>query len=292
MSKEPKISVIMSVRDGGEFLKSAIESILSQSYKDFEFLIANDGSVDNTVEILSEYAQLDSRIHIFNNEKSIGLPASLNILAQSARGCYLARMDADDISLKERLEIQFDYMERKISVDACFGSVNLITHEGIFLCMKWLPRDMNKVVKLLPYINCFAHPTAMIRASSFHKVGGYNELYLKGQDWDLWKRMVAESMRLEIIREVMLNYRLNQYGNSADLSSSSHKSKEFFEANILIQNGHRLKALSLLKSISIFEQPAIILRFCTPMHLFRFLVKIKAKYFYKSAQKILMDQQK
>ena len=107
--KNPKVTVLMSVYNGEKYLQEAIDSILEQTFKDFEFLIINDGSTDKTGEILESYHDL--RIKIINNEKNIGLTKSLNKGLKLARGEYIARQDADDISMPERLEKEVEFLE-------------------------------------------------------------------------------------------------------------------------------------------------------------------------------------
>ena len=118
MNKFDKLSVIMSVYNSEENLSDSIESILNQTYKNFEFLIMDDGSSDNSSEILGEYAKKDNRVKIFKNSDNLGLTKSLNILISSSKGEYLARQDSDDISSKDRFEKQLNYLSLN-NLDAC-----------------------------------------------------------------------------------------------------------------------------------------------------------------------------
>ncbi|MDA8524465.1 glycosyltransferase [Alphaproteobacteria bacterium] len=290
MSENPKITVMMSVRNGERYLEPAIESILMQSHTDFEFFITDDGSNDRTSSILTNYAERHPRIRIFQNESSLGLPSCLNMMAKQARGKYLARMDADDIAHNSRFERQVAFMDRFLDIDACFTNVNLMHASGRLICARRTPASLSAVLDILPFINYFAHPTAMIRNSSFKEIGGYNELFFKGQDWELWQRMVANGMRLEIIREVLLDYRLHTQGNSSQLSGSVMKSDAFSEANILIQNGCRAQALALLHKLSFFEFFEFLVRFLMPWSLFLFFIKLRAKHSRNSPQRKLLEQ--
>jgi glycosyltransferase involved in cell wall biosynthesis len=290
MPRSPKITVFMSVRNGERYLKPAIDSILIQSYTDFEFFITDDGSDDETPSILTKYADRHPQIRIFRNETSMGLPSCLNMMAGYARGKYLARMDADDIAHGNRFERQIEMMESQPDIDVCFADVNVMSEKGRIICVRRVPSGLKAILSLLPYINYFSHPTAMFRTSSFRKIVGYNELFLKGQDWELWQRMVAQGMRLEIIREVLLDYRLNMQGNSMKLSGTSMKSDAYFEANILIQNGQKARALSLFSKLSFFEYPEILIRFFMPRSLFLCLIMLRAKYSKNSPQQIILAQ--
>jgi glycosyltransferase involved in cell wall biosynthesis len=276
MSDNPEVSILLSVLNAGNFLEDSIHSIINQSFKNFELIITDDNSSDDSLKKLESFSKSDKRIRLYSNNTSRGLPTNLNKMASVARGKYFARMDADDICKQNRLQLQYSYMENNPSTDACFGEVNLIKHNGELICKKWMPKSISSVLEYLPYMNYFVHPTVMIRKSSFEEVGGYNELFLKAQDWDLWTRMVSSNMRLDIIRQVLLDYRINENGNSASLSSSSFKSKIFRYTSILIQNKNRFKALKLCYKIPFAELPEFFIRLILPMWIFRLMLKKRA----------------
>ena len=112
MNNTPEISLIMSVYNGEDYLREAIDSVLMQTFSAWEFIIINDCSTDGTAEILSEYAARDERIKVYTNEVNLRLPSSLNKALSYAQGKYIARMDADDICLPDRLEKQYEFMEK------------------------------------------------------------------------------------------------------------------------------------------------------------------------------------
>ena len=213
------------------------------------------------------------------------------MMAKIARGKYLARMDADDIAHVHRFKRQIEFMENRPDIDVCFTNVNFINDEGRFICARKTPSTIAATLDILPFINYFAHPTAFFRHSSFKMIGGYNELWLKGQDWELWQRMANAGMRMEIIGETLLDYRLNMTGSSLRLlSGSGAKSEMFLEANILAQNGQRIRALSLLPTLPFFERWELVVRALMPQKLFFILVKIWAKYSKNSVQNKLLAQ--
>lgn len=290
MTNHPSITVIMSVRNGEKYVEAAIDSILEQSYTDFEFFIMDDGSCDNTLSIITSYAKCSSQIRVFHNKTSQGLPTCLNSMAGHARGKYLARMDADDIAHENRFERQVEFMNLKPDVDVCFANVNLMDDEGQIVCARKVPSSSKSILKLLPYINYFAHPTALLRTSSFREIGGYDDLFFHGQDWELWQRMVSNGMRLEMINEILLDYRLNMQGNSMKLSGSRRKSDAFFIGNILITNGKRMEALLMILRLPIFEIPEYFIRLIMPNFLFLAMVKIRAQASNSSVQVMLMKQ--
>ena len=111
MNQLPKISLIMSVYNGEDYLAEAIESVLNQTFRDFELIVINDCSTDSTPEILNGFQERDNRVKVHTNEVNLRLPSSLNKAISLAKGKYVARMDADDICLPDRLEKQYDFME-------------------------------------------------------------------------------------------------------------------------------------------------------------------------------------
>jgi glycosyltransferase involved in cell wall biosynthesis len=124
MTPSPKISIMMSCFNAEETVQNSIDSILQQSYHQFEFLIMDDNSTDNTFKLIKENAKIDRRIRYFKNEVNLGLTKSLNILLEHSKGSYIARQDADDISLKSRLEIQINFLESSSSKVVTARAVN------------------------------------------------------------------------------------------------------------------------------------------------------------------------
>lgn len=164
-SNVPRISVVMSVYNGEKYLRESIESILNQTFSDFEFIVANDGSTDNTPQILEEYKNRDSRIKIIQQE-NIGLTKSLNKAINLANGEYIARQDVDDLSLPERLERQMKLFREKSNIDLIASWYYIIDGEGKVNLERKLP-DSKRVKKLLPFENLICHTSVMFKKSKF-----------------------------------------------------------------------------------------------------------------------------
>ena len=201
---KPSISVIMSVYNTPiEYLRSSVESILNQTYKDFEFLIVDDASDNvNVAEIIKSYH--DDRILFIQNKKNKGLTDNLNYMLEQSRGKYIARMDADDISLPERLEKQFNYMEKhpNVHVLGCFVKAD----SGVHKFGGNMSRQMRKA-KMLFYNAGICHPSAMMRKAFLleHDLS-YDAVCKKAQDYDLWTRCM-EWTDLMAYPEELLYYR-------------------------------------------------------------------------------------
>jgi glycosyltransferase involved in cell wall biosynthesis len=204
MNNNPKISVIMSVHNGETYLRESVESILDQTYRDFEFLIVDDGSVDRTGEILASYK--DRRIKIIT-QRNQGLTPSLNKAIQLARGEYIARQDADDRSSLHRLEREFEFMQVHTDVSLVGTHVSFINKDGKEFG-SWKPPESHGEIRkcLLEEGNAFCHGSVMIRKACLEDVGFYREAFEYTQDYDLWLR-ISEKYRVENIPDIFYQFR-------------------------------------------------------------------------------------
>lgn len=201
---KPIVTVLMAVRNGAAFLHEAVESILGQTLSDFEFLIVDDASTDDTNAIIRSYR--DRRIRLIENTGAMGLAASLNRGLEMARGSYIARMDGDDISLKYRLEKQVQFLEENHDVCVCGSWAQLIDEANHSLGIRRKPSgdEINAGYWLTSPI---IHPSAMIRRE---QLGGvrYDETLNCAQDYDLWFR-IARRCKVDNISEPLLQYRVH-----------------------------------------------------------------------------------
>jgi glycosyltransferase involved in cell wall biosynthesis len=204
--KNPTLSVIMVVYNGGVFLKEAIESVLVQTFGNFEFLIINDGSTDETIEIIDSFN--DERIIVFNR-KHYGLTSSLNFGLQKAKAPIIARMDADDICLPDRLKIQVIELEKRSDIAALGGSAAIIDELGRETGQLCIPPETDEdILKGILELrgNSLIHPTVVLRRDKLLAIGGYNERFLASQDVDLWLRLGAVG-KLGAVSAVVLKFR-------------------------------------------------------------------------------------
>jgi glycosyltransferase involved in cell wall biosynthesis len=204
MTKNPLVTVLMSVYNGEKYLAEAIESILSQTFMDFEFLIINDGSTDASRDIILSYD--DPRIALVDNDKNIGLTLSLNKGISLSKGKYIARMDADDISLPERLERQVEFMEANEDLAACGGWAYVIDGHGTLLYEARMEVDRDRILFDIFFGNQFVHGTIIFRKTIL-KSFLYNENIKYAQDYDLWFRLLASEKVLVNIPDFIMKYR-------------------------------------------------------------------------------------
>ena len=207
-NQTPKVSVCLSVYNSENYLREAIESILNQSFDDFEFLIIDDGSRDSSPEIIRFYAKQDQRIW-FHHRENRGIPKTRNEMLKQATGKYIAVMDADDIALPNRLVNQVQFLDQNPHVVAVGGTFNFIDEKGRFLTCLYPPEDNDTIQeKALAGHGSICHPSAMIRREILLKIGGYDESFLVALDLDLWLRL-GEIGDLRNLQSPILNFRLH-----------------------------------------------------------------------------------
>jgi hypothetical protein len=208
VAADPLISVVMSVFNGERFLREAMESILNQSFRDFELIVIDDGSTDGSAEILSSFAGQDSRVQV-HWQPNRGLVEALNRGFGLARGKYIARMDADDIAVRDRLLRQSSFLERNPEVGVVGGAIQRIDSAGKPLEVKHYART-DAEIKAALFRNCseLAHPAVLIRKEVFVQTGGYRAAFVDAEDYDLWLR-IAEHCQLANLDEILLKYRVH-----------------------------------------------------------------------------------
>ena len=217
VTESPLISVLLSVYNDDKNIKTSIESILSQSYKNIEVLVIDDCSTDKTYEILQDIK--DSRIKIYRNKDNQGLTKSLNILIKESKGQILARQDSDDISLPTRLEVQFKNLH-KSQLDAC------TTRAYIKNSKRSIPRlsHLLPVSFVIKYKNPFIHGTLMVRKNAIMDIGMYDENIKYAQDYKLFIELLKKKYKIKILKKKL--YILNMENNISSLTNDEQK--EFF----------------------------------------------------------------
>lgn len=176
----------MSVYNGMPFLPEAVKSILNQTYRNFEFIIVNDASTDESFKYLKSLK--DRRIKLIENPKNLGLAASLNRGLKQAKGNYIARMDADDISLPQRFEKQMEFLLKNPSVDLCGTWAHLIDENEKTIGERKFYTSDNMIKKALAILSPIIHPTMLARKEFFKKLDGYNEKFDYAEDYELLMR--------------------------------------------------------------------------------------------------------
>ena len=204
--KKIESSIIMSTFNNEKSLPQSINSILSQSYEDFEFLILNDNSTDRTKEVLDKFKKNDSRIKVFSNSENLGLTKSLNILIKESKGNLIFRQDSDDISLPTRLMKQVRLLSHPNNHACVTRAANSVTLKKIPNVSYYFPYKLVMNLK-----NPFIHGTLGIKREVLYDVGLYDERFYYAQDYDLYKKLIMSKYRIIKVREIL--YILNMENN-------------------------------------------------------------------------------
>jgi len=257
----PAVSVVMSVYNGSKYLRDAIESILSQTFSDLEFIIINDGSVDDSENIINSFK--DPRIVYINNEKNLGLITSLNKGLAAAKGSYIARMDADDIAMPNRLELQVKEFKTDANAIVVGSDYFSLSKDKIKHIKNRNNSDYQKAVLL--FSPCFCHPTVMMKNVFNEKNIFYNKEYVHAEDYQLWTELASLGSFLNV-PEPLLKYRsheeqVSNKNNDTQLAISKRIRKEYcgklnfslsekqFEILDLIGNNVFIRSLEQLEEI-------------------------------------------
>ena len=191
MKKDVLISVVMPVFNGEEYLQESISSILKQTYRDFEFIIVDDGSQDDSISKINSFN--DSRIKVISNEKNIGQRKSRNKAHKIAQGKYIVMFDADDIAMPTKLEELLNVMTQNPSIDICFAKMTLIDCYSQKICNVWYP-SLETILKFKNW-NFIGHSTVMMKKSTFIKSSGGN--YIRCN-----KQLVKYQKELKTLRRI------------------------------------------------------------------------------------------
>ena len=237
------VSVIMGVnRDDGSLLQS-IESILRQTHNDLEFIIVNDGSSEDVKGLVSEI--LDDRIVLINCVK-IGLTAALNIALKKSKGKYIARHDAGDYSLKDRLNEQIKFLKQNPAISMCGSWIEEFSSSGTHLGITPFPTTHSEIQNRIPYQNVFCHGSIMARKDDFMRLKGYREEFKHSQDYDLWLRYI------ELFKVANLKTPLYRRIISPDSISFINKEKQKQYAD-LARNCYLARKAKMNEPIHLFE---------------------------------------
>ena len=202
-----KITVLMPVYNDEQYLRESIESILNQTFRDFEFLIVSEhGTSKESLAIIESYS--DERIRHIHNATRLGLVGSLNHGLKEAKGEYIARMDADDISVLDRLEKQINFLKQNPNIALLGGAFEIINSNGTSVLMIKHPAEDHEIKDCLSRGCCFGHSTVIMRKDVIHTVGGYRSAFVHGEDYDLWLR-ISEHYKLANLLEPISFYRIH-----------------------------------------------------------------------------------
>jgi glycosyltransferase EpsE len=213
-----KVSILLAVHNDQNNIGRAISSILNQKFENFELLLMDDHSDDDSYRVCEKYSLLDNRIRLFKNKQNFGLTKSLNILINEACGKYIARQDSDDISHEDRLMKQYNYLENS-EIDGCTTLAKIVGENRIVPnYSKHIPPGI-----VIRYKNPFIHGTLMIKTKTLKDIGKYDENFYYAQDYKLFKDLNNKKFKITILKEAL--YTLNMENN---ISTINRKEQAYF----------------------------------------------------------------
>ncbi len=218
----PLVSILMPVYKTAAYLREAVDSMLAQTFKDFELIVLNDCSPDDAEKILDTYD--DPRIVRYKGEKNVGLSNVLNVGIEMARGKYIARMDSDDISIPNRLQLQVDYLEAHPEIDLASVGMRLFgAKEGTWI----RERNPEKVKIEALFHSPVLHASSVWRKDSFERQGlRFRQEMVPAEDYDLWTRAMLKGLKLVNLPEVLYEYRIHEAQATVQTDKTSAKSRE------------------------------------------------------------------
>lgn len=228
------VTVFIPMYNSETYIKETLESIINQTYTNIEILIIDDGSTDRSVEIINEFK--DKRIRLLKNESNKGIPYTRNRGLKNAKGKYIAIMDADDISIKDRIEKQVNYLENNHNIDVVASNIQCLTNSKI----KNFIYEINSVFKKglnekqvecsMLFSSPIANPSSMIRKETIEKLNlSYDEECFVAQDYNFWADMILRNCKLVVMKDILLKYRTGHM----NITKSSSLNKKNMRKNII-----------------------------------------------------------
>jgi len=211
-SKSPLVSVILSVHNCAPYLQETLESLYAQTLEDFELIVVNDGSADDTRRILER--QSDKRVRVIHNDKNVGVSASRNAGMERAKSDTIAVADGDDVYFPDRLLMQYSHMSKHAEVDVLSGPGFYMSEEGKLLGRIGAPQTHAEIRFALHWCNPIINSCAMYRRTSVESVGGYDTTFRRFQDWELWSRLI-DTAKFANLAEPLVKQRLHPGSNMA-----------------------------------------------------------------------------
>lgn len=207
-TETPLVSVVLPAYNAERYIELAVTSILQQTLVNIEVIIIDDNSTDKTLEITEHLSKNDARVKIIKNTVNEGIVCCLNKGIGIAQSNFIARMDADDISKKDRLSKQVEFLKKNPDIILLGTGVEVIDSKGKHLGFRQYPENNDEILIMLKHKSPFAHPTVIFHKEHVIKTGGYREKYRTGQDYDLWARLQKEG-KFANINEPLLKYRIH-----------------------------------------------------------------------------------
>jgi len=245
-NKDILVTVLMPAYNSAKYIAESIESVINQSYKNFELLIINDGSTDETQKIIDKYKSADSRIRSYYH-KNKGLVPTLNKGVALSMGRYIARIDSDDTWTSDKLTLQIKQLQSDNSIVLIGTNYNIVDAEGVYKKTVIQPVDDDDIRRSFYLRNPFAHSSVIFNKSVALRVGLYKSKFMPAEDYELWIRM-SRVGKLKNLNHVCMNYRELSSGISQTNSYKQSKATELIANNYWLENKPSLYPISEIKT--------------------------------------------
>ena len=261
MTAAPRVSVLMGVHNGGAFLADAIASIVGQTYESWELIVVDDGSTDASLGIAASWSERDGRVRVIEHPGNRGLAVALNSAFAVSRGAVVARMDADDVSLPERLQRQVEFLDAHPAVAVVGTGADFVDAGGNVLGSRHLFEEHADIAANIYRTSPFIHPSVMMRRDFLEALGGYDGRLHRAEDADLWLRGYRQ-FRYHNLPEPLIRCRIRERGGvdgstilvgSFVLARSAYRERRvvsrglyaprFFMSALLVKAGWRSRRL-------------------------------------------------
>jgi len=256
---KPLISVVMSVFNDDKYVRRAIDSILNQTLKEFEFIIINDASKDASLEIIRSYARKDRRIQLINNTRELRLARSLNLGVSIAKADFIARMDPDDVSFPKRLEIQYIYLKKHPNIAVVGTNLSIVNEDKKEISVRDYPTRSEDLKKIMLRYSPFAHPSIMLRKKVFKEFGGYDPNMRLCEDIDFWFK-IGTKYDFGNIPERLVQYTLSKKSGTHRNVRQTELLGFKIKLNAIMKHGYRPSLYdffyNLLQFITMWIMPA------------------------------------
>lgn len=219
-----KVSVVIPVYNCKRYVVEAVDSILKQTYKDFEILLLDDGCTDGTSEILKTLAKKDARVRLIVNKKNMGMTATMNRGLREARGEYIARMDADDVAKKNRFAKQVQFLDKHPEIALLGTAADIINNKGVVTGSLAYVTTHDEIKRHMMERNQFIHPSTMYRRSVLNDVGYYDVNFKIAQDYEYFSRMIV-AHNASNLSEKLMQYRWD-FTQNAGFTSGKRQERE------------------------------------------------------------------
>jgi len=225
--KRPQVSVVMPVFNSEKYVGAAIESVLRQTLRDFEFIIVDDCSTDGSLGIIRMHAKKDRRIVVVQNTQNLGISKSRNAGLARARGKYIMNMDHDDVCTSGRMALQAQYLAKHPDAGIVGSDIDVINEDGAIIGERIFPKGDSAIRRMLMHSSPFTHPSTMVRSSAYDGAGKYDKSFEPADDYELYFR-IGRSFRFENLQSHLLKHRI--YGEATTMKKTRQMMRQTLRA--------------------------------------------------------------